>query len=79
MLSRVAALYHGRMSIDPRDNVRSIIAAVFLPISFISGFFGMNKGGLPGVDREIGTPIVALLMVLTTGSTAYCFKRKRWL
>ena len=30
----------------------SMVAGVFLPISFLTGLFGINIGGMPGVDDE---------------------------
>jgi Mg2+ and Co2+ transporter CorA len=32
----------------------SLLTAIFLPITLITGIFGMNVGGLPGVDRDTG-------------------------
>ena len=31
----------------------SVIAGVFLPLSFLTGVFGINIGGMPGVESEI--------------------------
>jgi zinc transporter len=62
-----------------RMYVLSIVAAVFLPISFISGFFGMNTAGLPGVEEDGATYLVIGLMVIVTLSTLVYFRLRRWL
>ncbi|MCJ7873715.1 CorA family divalent cation transporter [Marinovum sp. 2_MG-2023] len=40
----------------------SVIAAVFLPLGFVTGLFGMNVGGLPWTDTPLGFVIVCLGM-----------------
>ena len=35
--------------------VLTIISAIFLPLTLVTGFFGMNTGGLPWVNDNIGT------------------------
>ncbi|HVI89685.1 MAG TPA: CorA family divalent cation transporter [Dongiaceae bacterium] len=45
--------------------VLSIVTTIFLPITLITGVFGMNVGGLPGVQSNVGFDGVMLLMILT--------------
>ncbi|TNF18807.1 MAG: zinc transporter ZntB [Rhodobacteraceae bacterium] len=40
----------------------SVVAAVFLPLGFVTGLFGMNVGGLPWTDTPAGFLIVCLGM-----------------
>jgi zinc transporter len=44
---------------------RPQITAIFLPITLITGIFGMNVGGLPGVDQDTGFAWGIGLMILT--------------
>lgn len=57
----------------------SIIAAVFLPITFISGVFGMNVAGLPGIESPDAFMLVAASMVGITAAIVGLFKMKGWL
>jgi magnesium transporter len=41
----------------------TIISAVFLPLSLVTGFFGMNTGGLPFTE-ENGTLKVTIISVI---------------
>lgn len=45
--------------------VLSIVTTIFLPITLITGVFGMNVGGLPGVQSSAGFAGVLLLMIAT--------------
>ena len=59
--------------------VLSILSAVFLPISFVTGLFGVNVGGMPGVDSAeafgmlVGALAVATLIMLAI------FRWRRWI
>ena len=43
----------------------SLLTAIFLPITLITGIFGMNVGGLPWVDEHTGFLWVFGIMLLT--------------
>lgn len=45
--------------------VLSIVTAIFLPITLITGIFGMNVSGLPGVQGSNGFDGVMILMLAT--------------
>ena len=58
-----------RAKVDEKMNKNmyylTIISGVFLPLTLITGFFGMNTGGLPFVDDANGTyKVVAISVVL---------------
>ncbi|MET1256222.1 CorA family divalent cation transporter [Aliikangiella maris] len=57
----------------------SIIAAIFLPLSFLTGLLGINVGGMPGVEEPTAFLIVCVV-VIALGILEYLFfKHKRWL
>ena len=59
----------------------TIIAAIFLPITFITGVFGQNFGHLPQVEHDNGYLfwIVLAFMGLVTVMQIWYFKRRGWL
>jgi zinc transporter len=45
--------------------VLSIVTAIFLPVTLITGVFGMNVGGMPWVDHVHGFWVIVGMMVVT--------------
>ncbi len=43
----------------------SMISIIFMPLTFITGLFGMNVGGIPGADNSAAFYICAAVMLLT--------------
>ncbi|MEM6640976.1 MAG: zinc transporter ZntB [Pseudomonadota bacterium] len=64
---------------NTRMYVLSIVSAIFLPLSFLTGVFGMNVGGLPGVEQP-GAFAALMVSMLGIGVAVLVFMRwKRWL
>jgi len=57
----------------------SIVTAIFLPLSFLTGLFGMNVAGLPGLEFPGSFMIIALIMLVTAIVILAIFRRKKWL
>ncbi|MCQ1778166.1 zinc transporter ZntB [Neorhizobium galegae] len=61
------------------SNRLAALAALLLPPSVVAGLFGMNVGGIPGVnDTWAFLMIVALVIVISAG-TLWILKRIEWL
>ena len=72
LISRLAEQTNSRMY------VLSIVAAIFLPLSFVTGLLGINVGGIPGADSALGFPAVIVLMLIIAGGLWIFFRRRRW-
>lgn len=65
--------------------VLTIIATIFIPLTFIAGIYGMNFDpeaspyNMPELGWYWGYPAVWILMVLVTIGMIFYFKRKNWL
>ena len=59
----------------------TIIATIFMPITFITGVFGMNFGHSPQVEHDPGFNFwwVVLGIVVLTGLQIWYFRRRGWL
>jgi len=57
-----------RAKVDEKMNknmyILTIISGIFLPLTLITGFFGMNTGGLPYTQEANGTYKVIILSIL---------------
>ena len=73
LLSEVAQQQNTRMY------VLSVVAAIFLPLTFVTGLLGMNVGGLPGVDSPLGFGIALVVMVATSAAMLIYFRFRKWL
>ena len=58
--------------------VLTIISALFMPISFVVGFFGMNFEGLPFTNRWLMAGVVGMVLV-TPLLMLYWFTLRGWL
>jgi len=63
---------------NARTYVLSIVAAIFLPITFISGVFGMNVAGLPGLEDINSFWIVSAVMLAISIAILIGLRLKRW-
>lgn len=59
--------------------ILSVVAAIFLPLGFLTGLFGINVGGMPGVDDSSAFWFVALACVAVGGALLALFKAMDWL
>lgn len=73
LMNRIAQEQNARMY------VLSIVAAIFLPISFVTGLFGMNVAGLPGIETPYAFNLVAGSMIVIVAGIIIYFKTRKWL
>ncbi len=73
LLNRVAQEQNARVYL------LSIVAAIFLPITFITGLFGMNVAGLPGIENPRAFWLVAGIMAAVSAGVIVWLRLRRWL
>ncbi len=57
----------------------TMIATIFLPLTFIAGVYGMNFRGMPEIEWRWGYPFSLILMGAVTLALVLWFRRRRWL
>jgi len=81
MLSGMVDIYLS--SLNNRMNavmkVLTIIATIFMPLTFLAGVYGMNFKYMPELGWRWGYPIVLLVMLLVGMTMLIIFRRKKWL
>jgi len=59
--------------------VLSIITAIFLPLGLITGYLGINVGGIPGAEWRWAFLAVGGVLLCIAGFQLWLFRRMRWL
>ncbi|MDH5714031.1 MAG: magnesium/cobalt transporter CorA [Candidatus Aminicenantes bacterium] len=81
MLSGMLDIYLS--SISNRMNaimkVLTIIATIFIPLTFIVGIYGMNFRFMPELEWHWGYPVVLLGMAVIVSLMLFYFRKKDWL
>jgi magnesium transporter len=57
----------------------TIIATIFIPLTFVAGLYGMNFEFMPELHWRLAYPLVLLVMVVIGILMMFYFRRKRWL
>ena len=59
--------------------VLTIIATIFIPLTFIAGIYGMNFANMPELNWQYGYfAVLGLMLIIFLGMIFY-FRRKKWL
>ena len=59
--------------------VLTIIATIFMPLTFLAGVYGMNFKFMPELDWRYGYIVVWGVMVLIGAAMVIVFKKKKWM
>jgi magnesium transporter len=59
--------------------VLTIIATIFIPLTFIAGIYGMNFKHMPELEWPWAYPAVWLIMATVVLTMLVYFRRKKWL
>jgi zinc transporter len=72
LLSRLSDQMNTRMY------VLSVVAAIFLPLGFLTGLLGINVGGIPGAEYPWAFLLFILFLVGIVAVQMLWFKHKKW-
>jgi magnesium transporter len=80
MLSETLDLYVSTVSnkLNQVMTVLTIIATIFIPLTFLAGVYGMNFKYMPELEWRWGYPLFWLVMVGVGAFMLISFKRKKW-
>ena len=59
--------------------VLTIIATIFIPLTFIAGVYGMNFKYMPELEWKWSYPVLWLIMLGIVGGMLVFFRKKKWL
>jgi magnesium transporter len=81
LLSGMLDIYLSSLSYRLNEvmKVLTIIATIFIPLTFLTSIYGMNFMNMPELKWPWGYPALWLLMLSIGGGMLYYFRKKRWL
>jgi magnesium transporter len=81
MLSGMLDIYLSSISNRMNEVMKflTVVGTIFIPLTFISGIYGMNFQNMPELHWPWGYPVALFLMLVIALSMLYYFRRKRWL
>lgn len=56
----------------------TIVASIFIPLTFIAGVYGMNFKYMPELEMIWGYPLILLIMLITGLGMVFYMKKKKW-
>jgi magnesium transporter len=79
-ITSLVEIYMTHLSIKQNEVMKTltIIATIFIPLTFIAGVYGMNFEVMPELEWKYSYLVIWILFILTTMAMLYYFKKKRW-
>ena len=78
---QVRDLYHAQL--EAKQNrimtLLTVVTTIFMPLTLIAGWYGMNFHNMPEIASRWGYPAVIVLSVLIVVLSLWFFKKKKWL
>jgi magnesium transporter len=56
----------------------TVVAAIFIPLTFIAGIYGMNFDNMPELGWKFGYLGIWLIFIIVFGSMVIYFRKKKW-
>jgi magnesium transporter len=81
MLSGMLDIYLSSVSNRMNEvmKVLTIIATIFIPLTFIAGIYGMNFRYMPELEQAWSYPAILILMLIMAIVMLIYFRRKKWM
>jgi len=65
--------------LDKRIYLLSVVAIIFMPLTFLTGLLGVNVGGIPGQHDNWGFFVVCSILTIVMVVMIFLFYKKEWL
>ena len=80
-LIQLREAYQSQLSIQQNDLMKifTVVTSVFLPLTLITGWYGMNFRFMPELGWRLGYPGVAFVCLGVATALIWYFKRKKWI
>lgn len=81
MIASLLNLHLGLVGQKTNEEMRvlTVIATIFIPLTFIAGVYGMNFEHMPELQSRLAYPLLWFVMITVAGGLLLHFRRRRWL
>jgi len=79
--AQIRDTYHSKLDVKQNRimTVLTVVTTIFMPLTLITGWYGMNFRYMPELDSPWGYPIVILVSLIIAVGCLIFFKKKKWL
>lgn len=79
--SQIRDTYESRLDVKQNRimTVLTVVTAIFMPLTLIVGWYGMNFKYMPELDSVFGYPAVIVVSIVIVVASLIFFKLKKWL
>ena len=80
-LLQIRELYQSQLAAQQNKVITflTVVTTIFLPLTLIAGWYGMNFTGMPELTWKLGYPAVIAISAIISVILVIIFKRKKWL
>lgn len=78
---QVRDLYHSQLEVQGNkvNTLLTIIATIFMPLTLIAGWYGMNFRYMPELNQKYSYPVLVIICIIISIVNIIYFKKKKWL
>ena len=78
---QVRDLYREQLEVRQNRTVTllTVVTTIFMPLTLIVGWYGMNFTNMPELDSPLGYPLVIVVSIAVIVGMLVFFKKKKWL
>lgn len=78
---QVRDLYQAQLDVKQNRimKVLTVVTTVFMPLTLIVGWYGMNFKYMPELETRMGYPVVIVVSIVIIVASLIVFKKKKWL
>lgn len=78
--SQIRDVYQQKLSVNQNNimKVLTIVTTIFMPLTLITGWYGMNFEYMKELHWKYGYPLLFGISVLVVGILCIIFKKKKW-
>ena len=80
-INQVLELYHTQLEVRQNHimTILTVVTAIFMPLTLIAGWYGMNFRYMPELEAPYGYLIVIVISAIIAAGSLIYFKVKKWL